>query len=149
MKRQRLQAAALGGSPDEVEQAFYEALNQGDLDRLMACWAEEDEVVCVHPGSPRLMGHSAIRSTFEALCAQGAVQVRTGQIHRIDALACSVHVLTEQLAVPGRAAAQAAWVTVTHVFHKTPHGWRLVARHVSPARPQDHPDLVQRPSVLH
>ena len=132
-----------------MEQAFYEALNQGDLERLMACWAEEDEVVCVHPGGQRLIGPGAIRSAFEALFDKGVVQIHPERIHRIDALACSVHHLTERLAVPGPAGSQTAWVTATNVFHKTAQGWRLVARHASPGVAQDHPDLVGRPSVLH
>ncbi|WP_442786621.1 nuclear transport factor 2 family protein [Hydrogenophaga sp. NFH-34] len=40
----------LPNTPDEVEHAFYEALQHGDLERVMACWADEDDVVCVHPG---------------------------------------------------------------------------------------------------
>ena len=37
-------------SPDDMEAAFYEALRHGDIDKLMACWADEDDIVCVHPG---------------------------------------------------------------------------------------------------
>ena len=38
------------GSPDEVEAQFYEALQRGDIEQLMALWADDDEIVCVHPG---------------------------------------------------------------------------------------------------
>ena len=30
--------------------------SKGDVDLLMSCWAEDDEIVCVHPGGSRLMG---------------------------------------------------------------------------------------------
>lgn len=149
MKRQRLQAATLGGTPDDVEQAFYEALNQGDIDQLMACWAEEDEVVCIHPGGERLIGHGAIRSAFEALFAHGHVQARPDRIHRIDALASSVHHLVERVAVLTPHGEQTAWVTATNVYHKTPQGWRMVAHHASPGAAQDNPDRTGKPSVLH
>jgi hypothetical protein len=36
MPQAKLQAATLGGTPDEVEATFYEALQMGDLDRLMS-----------------------------------------------------------------------------------------------------------------
>ena len=62
MKRAKLQAAVVGGSPDDIEQAFYEALHNADIQQLMACWAEEDDIVCVHPGGPRIIGAGAIRS---------------------------------------------------------------------------------------
>jgi hypothetical protein len=32
-------------TPDDTEAAFYEALQQGDIERLMACWSDEDEIV--------------------------------------------------------------------------------------------------------
>ena len=54
------------GTPDDAEVAFYDALQHADIDRLMACWADEDDIVCVHPGGPRLLGAGAIRAAFEA-----------------------------------------------------------------------------------
>lgn len=149
MKRQQLQAATLGGTPDDVEQAFYEALNNADLEQLMACWAEEDEVVCIHPGGQRLIGQGAIRSAFEALFANGSIQARPERVRKIDALASAVHHLTERVAVMGPQGEQVAWVTATNVYHKTPQGWRMVAHHASPGAAQDTPEVSSRPSVLH
>ena len=31
-------------SPEDIEQQFYEALQQGDIERLMAVWADDDEI---------------------------------------------------------------------------------------------------------
>ena len=62
MPKAKLQAATVGGSPDDIEAMFYEALQTGNIERLMACWADEDEVVCVHPGGQRLLGPAAIRA---------------------------------------------------------------------------------------
>ena len=56
MPRAKAQTAALLASPDDVEAQFYEALQQADLDKLMAVWADDDEIVCVHPGGPRVIG---------------------------------------------------------------------------------------------
>ena len=149
MKSQRLQAAALGGTPDDVEQAFYEALNNADIDQLMACWAEEDDVVCIHPGGQRLIGQGAIRSAFEALFANGSLQIRPEQVHRIDALASAVHHLAERVGVLTPEGEQTAWVTATNVYHKTPQGWRMVAHHASPGAAKDSPEMSSRPAVLH
>lgn len=148
MKRERLQAATIGGTPDDVEQAFYDALHQGDIERLMACWAEEDDVVCIHPGGQRLIGQGAIRSAFESLFANGGVQAHPERVHRVNALASAVHHLVERIAVMTPRGEQTAWVTATNVYHKTPQGWRMVAHHASPGAAQDHPDL-NRPAVLH
>ena len=72
MPRPKAQIAALMASVDDVEAQFYEALQRGDLERLMAVWSDDDEVVCVHPGGPRVVGHGAIRATFDAMFATDA-----------------------------------------------------------------------------
>ena len=149
MKRARLQAATVGGTPDEVEQAFYEALHNGHLEQLMACWAEEDEIVCVQPGGARLIGPGAIRSAFEILFARGGIQAQVQQVHRIEALASAVHHLVERVAVATPQGERNAWVTVTNVYHKTPQGWRMVAHHASPGQAQEASGATERPSVLH
>ena len=149
MKRERLQAATLGGTPDEVEQAFYEALNNANIEQLMACWAEEDDIVCVHPGGQRLIGAGAIRSAFEALFASGSVRATPERVHKVVALASAVHHLLERIQILAPQGEQTAWVTATNVYHKTPQGWRMVAHHASPGAAQDSMDLPGRPAVLH
>ena len=62
MPKAKLQAATVGGTADVIEAQFYDALQTGDIEKLMACWADEDDVVCVHPGGPRLVGTAAILS---------------------------------------------------------------------------------------
>jgi ketosteroid isomerase-like protein len=70
--------ASLFSSPDDVEAAFYEALQKGDIDALMALWADDDEVVCVHPGGGgRLVGPAAIRASRCTGCIRSALRCTT------------------------------------------------------------------------
>ena len=149
MKRAKLQAAVVGGTPDDIEHAFYEALHNADIEQLMACWAEEDDIVCVHPGGPRIIGPGAIRSAFEAMFANGSVQAFPERIHKIESLACSVHHLVERVEVIGAHGPQQAWVIATNVYQKTPQGWRMVAHHASPGTVRDAADQGVKPTVFH
>ena len=79
MPKAKTQAAIVGGSADDIEAAFYEALQTGDIDKLMACWADEDELVCVHPGGPRVIGAAAIRAAFDAMFANGSIRAPTSR----------------------------------------------------------------------
>ena len=75
MGKAKLRAVALGGSATDIERAFYDALQKADLDKLMACWADEDEIVCVHPGGVRLVGALEIRKSFESIFSGGSMHV--------------------------------------------------------------------------
>src|SRR6185436_16966878 len=90
-------AAAIGGTADDVEASFYEALQRGDIDALMACWADEDEVFCVHPGGPRLVGTSAIRAAFEQMFATSAIHATPAHVRRVESLASAVHNVLERI----------------------------------------------------
>jgi uncharacterized protein (TIGR02246 family) len=149
MPRQKPPAAALHASPDDVEAQFYEALQRGDIAQLMAVWADDDEVVCVHPGGGRLVGPAAIRESFEAIFASGAIPVQPEQIRRLQALGCAVHHLAERITVGAPEGEQQAWVLATNVYVKTAQGWRMAAHHASPASPHDLPEVGDAPSTLH
>ena len=149
MPRQNPPGAALHASPDDAEAQFYEALQRGDIAQLMAVWADDDEVVCVHPGGGRLVGPVAIRESFEAIFASGAIPVQPEQIHRLQALGCAVHHLVERISVAGPEGQQDAWVLSTNVYVKTALGWRLAAHHASPASPHELADSSDAPSTLH
>ncbi|WP_295521312.1 nuclear transport factor 2 family protein [Limnohabitans sp. Rim8] len=149
MKRAKLQAAIVGGTPDDVEHNFYEALHNADIEQLMGCWAEEDDIVCIHPGGPRLVGQGAIRATFETMFSNGSVQAYPERIHKIESLASAVHHLVERVEVITPQGRQQAFVIATNVYHKTPQGWRMVAHHTSPGTTHDSVDVGVKPQVLH
>ena len=149
MSKARLRAATVGGKPDEVEAAFYQALQNADITQLMACWADEDDIVCVHPGGPRHVGSAAIRAAFEAVFANGGIPVLAQRVRRVESLASAMHNVLERVVVMTEQGPQTAWVIATNVYHKTPQGWRLVAHHASPGTLQDIEDAADAPQVLH
>lgn len=150
MRKSKLQAAHLDGDADEVEAAFYDALQRGDIDKLMACWADEDEIVCVHPGGPRVVGATAIRATFEAMFADGgSIRAWPERVRKIVSVASSVHNLLERVEVLTAEGPTNAWVIATNVYHRTAQGWRLVAHHASPGTTSEIQEVSGTPSVLH
>ncbi|MEY2801622.1 MAG: hypothetical protein RL513_1207 [Pseudomonadota bacterium] len=149
MRKNKLQAASLDGNADEIEAAFYDALQRGDIDKLMACWADEDEVVCVHPGGPRIVGPAAIRATFEAMFANGTVRAWPEQVRKVEAVGCSVHHLVERVEVLTPVGPRQAWVLATNVYLRTAQGWRMVAHHASPGSATEVPEIADAPQVLH
>lgn len=145
----RPETAALHASPDDIEAQFYEALQAGDLDRLMAVWSDDDDIVCVLPGGPRVVGARSIRASFEAVFAEGGIPVQIEQVRRLRHPSTAVHHLQVRLDVETDEGPRTAWVLVTNVYVKTDHGWRLVAHHASPGADHALHEVGELPAVLH
>ena len=149
MSKTKNQAAIVGGSADEIEAAFYEALQKGDIEKLMACWADEDEVVCVHPGGPRVVGVLAIRAAFDAMFSNGSIRARPQQVRKVESLTSVVHNVLERIEVLTQGGPAHAYVLATNVYHRTAQGWRMVAHHASPGTQNEAQELNDAPQVLH
>jgi ketosteroid isomerase-like protein len=150
MRKSKLQAANLEGDADDIEAAFYAALQNGDVDKLMACWADEDDIFCIHPGGPRVLGATAIRATFEAMFANGgAVRAWPERVRKTESMASSVHNVLERVEVLTPKGPTQAWVIATNVYHRTAQGWRLVAHHASPGTTSEIQEVSDSPSILH
>lgn len=149
MPKAPLRAATVGGKPDDVEAAFYEALQNADITQLMACWADEDDIVCIHPGGPRLVGSGAIRAAFEAIFSNGGIPARPERVRKVESLASAMHNVLERVDVMTTEGPQHGYVIATNVYHKTPQGWRLVSHHASPCPMDSVEDEASAPQVLH
>ena len=147
--RARQSAAVLMTTADETELSFYEAMQAGDIDRMMLVWADEEDIACVHPGGPRMVGSVAVRAGFEAVFASGPVHVSIEHVRRMESAVCAVHHVTERVTATGPDGPRTAFVMATNVFLRTPQGWRMVAHHASPGMAEDVPDITEPRGVLH
>src|SRR5664279_1160238 len=85
--------------PDDVERAFYEAIAEGDADRMMLVWAEDDETLCVHPTGVRLLGLAPIRESWRSIFANARLRVQPEPVAHWNGTIIAVRHLTEILFV--------------------------------------------------
>lgn len=150
MPRVRKQASFMSSTADDVETAFYEAMQATDLDRMMECWSDDDEAICIHPDGQRLSGLDAIRAAFESLFSAGKpLQVKPQNIIKSHALDSAVHSVVEAVEVPTENGNITAYILATNVYHRTSRGWRMVMHHASAASPNTDVESNQTPQVLH
>src|SRR6185503_10378743 len=91
--------ARLYPTPDDAESAFYEAFERADLAAMMAVWAEADDIVCVHPSGPRLVGFEAVREGWAQIFSGAAkLRVRVNDACRFDGPSVAVHSVVEVVA---------------------------------------------------
>lgn len=136
-------------TPQEAEAAFYEAFERADLSAMMAVWAEEEDIVCTHPGGPRLTGLDQIRDGWRRIFANGPslrFQISGQQILRGTLL--TVHSVHENITVRGERAARPP-IVATNVYLLTEKGWRMVVHHASPTTDLPELENERTNAVLH
>jgi len=143
-------ATALFTQPQEAEQAFYEAFQRSDLDAMMAVWAEDDEVYCVHPGGARLTGLEEIRESWRQIFANGAnMRIQLRGVQQIRGGLIAVHTLYEYITLIGERGRPSV-VAATNVYLNVGGGWRMIAHHGSPvANAPAQAPTESTPTLLH
>ena len=137
----------LFATPEEAETAFYDAFERANLAAMMAVWAETDDVVCVHPHGPRLVGFEAVRESWIQIFAAGAtLRVRTTEARRFAGTSVAVHTVIENVTPPGENA-PTSLVCATNVYELTEGGWRMVVHHASPMG--EAPRAEEAPAATH
>ena len=129
----KARAPTIFTSPQDAAVAFYQAFEAKDIDAMMATWAEDEDIVCVHPGGPRLVGYDAVRTGWEQVFASDSrLSFRIEEIVVVETVGMALQSALEQISVGEDPKARGAAIA-TNVFLRTPSGWRMVMHHASPA----------------
>jgi ketosteroid isomerase-like protein len=101
---------------------------------MMATWAEDEDIVCIHPGGMRHVGYESVRQSFEHLFSGNAkLAFRLDQVVLLETVGLAMQSAVEHLHAGDEGARGAA--VATNVLMRTPSGWRVVCHHASPAPP--------------
>ena len=123
----------LFATPQDAESAFYEAFMKRDLETMMAVWADDDEVYCVHPRGPRITGVARVRESWREIFASAqAVRFQVREQHLLQAMMVSIHSVYEHISVGTEARARTCMLA-TNIYMRTERGWRMMVHHASPA----------------
>jgi ketosteroid isomerase-like protein len=69
-------------TPQDAEDAFYDALEEGDLGRLLALWADADDISCLLPMYPMIQGRQQVEEMFHHLPELWRADISGGQVIR-------------------------------------------------------------------
>lgn len=140
---------ALYASAQEAEAAFYDAFARNDLDAMMAVWADDEDIYCVHPGGPRFAGLEAVRESWRRVFDSGqtlSFQLRAR--HEVQGMMLAVHSVYEQISVTGQGTARNPMLA-TNIYLRTDQGWRMIVHHASPAPPLPEAEARRVVKTLH
>ncbi len=117
---------------EQAEEAFYRAFQNGDLDAMMEVWSEDDDIVCIHPQGPRLVGVQQVRESW-AQILQGSppLRLQLSDQRGVDGDGIAIRYVNENIFLPGDEQARFT-VLATNVYRRTNEGWRIILHHASP-----------------
>jgi ketosteroid isomerase-like protein len=134
-------------TPQEAEAAFYAAFMARDLEAMMAVWAQDDEIACVHPLGPVRFGRAEVRESWRAVFRHSPpMQFLIEERSRTQSEALAVHVVHEHIRVADTPPQPP--VIATNVYRRTTQGWRMVLHHASPS-PSPPPRQATQPQIVH
>ena len=126
-------------TPQDVEDAYYDALEAGDAEAMASVWADSDAIFCLLPMTPLAVGEQVGR-LWRILFEPGRgfdLQVR--HLLWIEEGDLAVHLVEERPQIqadqfqPGVPLPPPLYAT--HVFRRAADGWRLLVHQSSPTPP--------------
>jgi ketosteroid isomerase-like protein len=128
-------------TPQDAEDAFYDALEGGDAEAMASVWEPSAEIACLLPMSPLIQGQE-VMEMWRALFAQGmAFDIQVSHLAWIEGGDMALHLIEERITQPDQAGAgrPAPSVYGTNLFRRGAEGWRLVMHQNSPVPPPPPP----------
>jgi uncharacterized protein (TIGR02246 family) len=122
-------------TPQDAEDAYYDAIEDGDLSAMLAVWETSDDVVCLLPMQPLVQGHGKIREVWGPLLQSDVkVDIEVLHFHWIEAGDLAIHYLREKVNIPDQPQQQPP-IYATNVYRKDGSGWHMILHQNSPAAP--------------
>ena len=115
-----------------VNEAFYAAFRDGDMETMEALWAQEAPVACVHPGWRALVGREEVMESWQAILTNPDtpdIQCRGARAVVMDRWAFVI--CYEML--------DGAVLVATNLFVQEAGNWKLAHHHAGPCNAP--PDL--------
>ena len=113
----------------QVEESFYKAFRQRDIELMKNVWDNSNEVICIHPGSARIYSFDLIIASWQQIfSSQEPASINISEpVYRLDKN-LSVHYVKEILSVNDK---DVGSVYATNIYHDTSNGWKMIAHHAS------------------
>lgn len=113
--------------------AFYSAFAEGNVEGMSRLWADDEDISCIHPGWPAIVGRAAVIGSWrEILLSPARPPIACREPYAIVA-GTTGHVICIELVGPTALAA-------SNHFRQIDGAWRLIHHQSGPIAPIPHDD---------
>lgn len=97
---------------------------------LEKVWSTDDAIVCIHPGSERIIGRRNVLDSFAEMFVDApALQFRIVDTLQTGNAGLAVHLVREEIALDGELVSS---MVSTNIYQIENGSWRMLLHHASP-----------------
>ena len=139
-------------SADEVERAFYHAIEHKDIQQMTELWLDDKDIACIHPMGARLAGREQVIESWQQIFqSESSLVFQLQDISRTRQDELAVHVLHEVITTADKPN-KPTTVIATNVYRQDGQGhWGMLLHHasISPRTVVERQDGTGHPVKLH
>ncbi len=117
----------------DAEDAFYDAIEERDAERLRGVWEESDAIACLLPMQPLLHGAEVHRAFRPLTDGEIRIDIQVRHIRWLEAGDLAIHFVEERVNTPGNPPQPGVYAL--NIYRKGDHGWRLLIHQNAPTPP--------------
>ena len=119
----------------DAEDAYYDAIDECDLDKMMSVWDASADITCLLPMQPMRYGHQAIREAWAAILDPAfRIEININHLQWVEQDDIAIH-LVEEIATMTATEKRQPPVYASNIYRRTQDGWRMLMHLNSPAPP--------------
>ncbi|MET0084363.1 MAG: nuclear transport factor 2 family protein [Sedimenticola sp.] len=124
-------------TPEEAEDAYYDAIEESDLEKMMSVWSDSPQAVCLLPMQPVQNGSQAIRQMWQPMLNPGmGIDITVNHLQWSHLGEIAIHLVEESVMLGGMGERQPP-IYATNIFQKTGDGWQMLMHLNAPAPPPE------------
>ena len=121
-------------SAQDAEDAYYDAIEEQNLDAMMQVWEDSEEILCLLPMQPAQRGTSSIRRAWEPLFSgEIKLDIEVKHLAWIESDQLAIHLIEEHVRIAGQADKQTVYAC--NIYRQGDSGWRILMHQNSPTPP--------------
>jgi ketosteroid isomerase-like protein len=120
-------------TPQDAEDTFYDAIDEGDTHGLRAVWEDSADIACLLPMQPMVHGADVHEAFRPLVNGEVRLDIQVRHIRWLEAGDLAIHFVEERVSLPGNPPQPAVYAL--NVYRKGNSGWRLLIHQNSPTPP--------------
>ena len=123
----------LFATPQDAEDAFYDAIDEADAAKMRSVWDDSEGIACLLPMQALTLGPDVHKIWDPVTRGEVRVDIQVRHLRWLELGEVAIHFVEEVVKIPEGGSQPPMYAT--NVFRRKDSGWRMILHQNSPAPP--------------